>query len=412
VSSGNQIERLPADPAAPHREPACPRNAWAGADLRLFCLGLFCAIVQIPLGIHAVGFGLPYEVSTVATNLAESGEFRDPFGIPTGPTAHVAPVYAFVLATVFRILREPNRIVWATIFLNAGLLAFSAALLPRLSRRIYGRSAPGVIGGVLLALSGRLMPQWEVALAAALLLGATLAILEGDAAIAGLWCGGCLLTNPVALLPLAVLLPSRGRRFAAIASTVALVMCAPWVARNWVVLGAPYFVRDNLGLELFISNNDRAGPDLVGNDALWTLHPNQNRDEAAVVAAMGEAAYQRMRLRNAMEWVRSHRGRFLRLSLGRIFYYWLPHPREGWPYQSYWVLTVLGAAGVWLSRRNRAALLLAAAAVASSLPFVVIQTVGRYRFPSLWISALLAGYALVAVAGRWAQPKTLPGRDT
>ena len=48
----------------------------------------------------------------------------------------------------------------------------------------------------------------------------------------------------------------------------------------------------------------------------------------------------------------------------------------------------------------RQAGILAAAAVVYSLPFIVIQTVGRYRFPSLWISALLAGHAVTVIVRR------------
>jgi hypothetical protein len=53
----------------------------------LFLAAFFCALVQLPLGIDAVGFGPQYEASTVAQNLAATGTFRDPFGMPTGPTA-------------------------------------------------------------------------------------------------------------------------------------------------------------------------------------------------------------------------------------------------------------------------------------------------------------------------------------
>ena len=47
----------------------------------------------------------------------------------------------------------------------------------------------------------------------------------------------------------------------------------------------------------------------------------------------------------------------------RVLYYWLPPVREHWPAQCNWILTALGAAGAWMGRRNRAALLLTGSAV-------------------------------------------------
>jgi len=229
---------------------------------------------------------------------------------------------------------------------------------------------------------------------------ATLAILEGGPVAAGLWSGLCVFANPVSLPSLAVMGKPRGARFLAAASVLALAVCVPWIIRNWVVMGAPYFIRDNFGLELYISNNDRAGADLAANSALFTMHPNQNPNERAVLAAMGETAYYRMRLRDALDWIRTHPWAFLRLSAQRVLYYWWPPRAEGWQAYSYWIVSALSAAGIYLARRNRAAVLLTIAMVAYSLPFVVIQTVGRYRFPSLWMSALLGGYAITALLDR------------
>ena len=70
---------------------------------------------------------------------------------------------------------------------------------------------------------------------------------------------------------------------------------------------------------------------------------------------------------------------------------------EGWPAHLYWIMTVMGIWGVWISRKNRLALLLALSAIVYSATFIVISTHLRYRFPSLWISALLAGCGVVEI---------------
>ncbi len=159
------------------------------AAVTLFVLSSFGAVVQRPLRLDAVGFGAPFELSTVAANLAASGEFRDPFGIATGPTAHVTPIYTFILAAIIRIVKQPEAVVWCMILFNAALHGLLAAMLVWLSQKLYVRLIPGIAGGILLILTARLMPQWEVALAAVLLLLATRAILDRRAIAAGFWCG-------------------------------------------------------------------------------------------------------------------------------------------------------------------------------------------------------------------------------
>jgi len=380
--------------------------------LPLFLLGFSWTLVQFPLKIAAVGFGQPYELTTVASNLATTGEFRDPFGTPTGPTAHVAPVYTAILAAAIKLFQEPANVALAMIILNAVLFGWAASLLPALSRCVYGQSAPGLAGGVLLAAAGWMMPQWETALSALLFMTATLALVRSGPVRAGLWSGICLLANPVCLLALTVVglcrswgssLASgalRGRRFALPVAGLALAICAPWILRNWVELGSPFFVRDNLGLEVYISNQDRASAEFVTNWPLWHLHPNQNPEEAKLVAAMGEGLYNQMRFRSASEWIRTHPKEFLKLSGARMWYYWFPSSQEGWPAYLYWIIGVLSLWGLWTSRTNGWAVLLALSAVVYSLTFTVISTHLRYHFPSLWISALIAGCGAIEIFKR------------
>jgi hypothetical protein len=59
---------------------------------------------------------------------------------------------------------------------------FASIIATRLRAR-----GPGVAGGILLAVSGWMMPQWEAALSSLLFLVATLAILRTVGA--GLWSG-------------------------------------------------------------------------------------------------------------------------------------------------------------------------------------------------------------------------------
>jgi len=67
--------------------------------------------------------------------LATSGQFRDPFGVPTGPTAHVAPVYAAILAVAIKLFRDPVTVTLAMMVVSAVLFGWAASLLPALSLR-------------------------------------------------------------------------------------------------------------------------------------------------------------------------------------------------------------------------------------------------------------------------------------
>jgi hypothetical protein len=245
------------------------------------------------------------------------------------------------------------------------------------------------------------MPQNEGALSAAVLATTTIVMLTRGPAQSGLWAGASALLNPQSLPALAAMSLRRGKRYAAIALIVALAVCAPWMARNWVELGAPYFIRDTFGLVLSVSNNDEAQPEVAASKSWWYMSPTYNVDEAALVAALGEGPYDHLRRISAMNWIRTHPTRFLQLCVGRAFYYWFPSSREGWTSYGYRLIGALGIVGAWLSRKNAQALTLAAGAVVYSLSFVVFQTDVKYSFPMLWASALLAGCAINAGCRRW-----------
>src|SRR5262249_28228634 len=135
---------------------------------------------------------------------------------------------------------------------------------------------------------------------------------------AGFWSGLAILANPVSVLAIPIIAASKGRRFTAAAMVIAFVVTAPWIIRNWVVVGAPYFVRDNLGLELYVSNHDLSGPELIRNRALATVHPSADPQEAELVKSLGERAYNQRRMADALNWIKSHFERFAELTSVRM----------------------------------------------------------------------------------------------
>ena len=356
----------------------------------LFAAAYLWVFFQFRAGITASWFGPNTESGSIAGRLLTTGQFSDPFNYPTGPTAHLAPVYPVIVALFFL---TPFAALFLALF-NATVLGTGAVLLAAISRRIFGNVFAAVAAATLFILGSRVALHFEAFLAATLMLAAAYASLRERKAAASIWCGLSFLTNPASLLSLPLIAAIRGRRFAAIVSGSALLMCVPWIARNWIVLGAPYFVRDNLGFELYLSNADSSTAEMEVNPVFISQHPGLNRSEAAKVAFYGESRYYRMRFQNAIGWITAHPKKFLSLTAQRIWYYWFPSLREGWQAYPYWAITVLGFTGAWLSRRNKIVSLWFLAGIAYSLLYVFIQASARYRYPSLWIQSLPAGYAL------------------
>ena len=220
-----------------------------------------------------------------------------------------------------------------------------AALLPRLSLLIFSRAEPGAAASVLWLASMRLMPSWDMSFTvAALILFCLFSTppIAGDmtsaraGASSGILAGLLLPLNPASLtiagpwvvcrlayrkLPAGMIV-----RYSCVLIATLTVIVSPWVLRNYRELGAPV-IRTNLGMTLYASLNDCAEPSLL--DSEWTdcyqsHHPNTGIREALLLRSVGEVAYDRRRIADAGEWIRTHPRRFAQLTLARFWEFWLP----------------------------------------------------------------------------------------
>lgn len=383
----------------------------------------------------------PNEMARVARSLLTTGMFADPYVIPTGPTAHVAPFGALIVTVIYRIFGiGPLGDIVSRIG-SALATACLAALMPWLSLRLRLGLRTGVVAGLIVALplsvSGELTPEWEaayVALTLMILFAFTVqrpwaaAIqtraqrLRG-AAILGIGWGLAFHLAPtglpvlIALLGCAVLLPSGGRMRdrllrATMTGAVAALVCLPWAIRNYRQLGAIVFVRDNFGLELSVGNNDSASVTESANFASggYQSHPSINGEQAALVRVMGEIPYNRMRLRETTGWIRTHRSRFARLTAGRVKQFWFPRTPRPMRDVAVVGVTIAALAGLVLLFRTRLQLAVAITAVLFVFPLIyyVLMWDPRYSHPIWWLRALLAGY-FCSVAWRWLSSRRVAG---
>ena len=373
--------------------------------------------------------GVPFggEDVRVARSLAAHGTFADPFAtLKTGPTAHVAPVYPFLYSWALRAFGTGYAallILWA---INLGFLAMQMALLPVLSYRLHLGVLPGIVAAALgsVSLFVPVDTQWESYFVGTLLLLICL-ISEGyfhgrrafTAAVGlGIVWGILVLTNPVTILlllawPLCWVLATQpgdralsAKRFAVIVGT-ALLTVTPWTVRNYRQFGAFIFVRDNLGLELYTSNNPCAEATLLENihsDCHARTHPNPSRAIAMELLSAGEYPFNRSRLHEALVWIGSHRQKFLVLTAQRFRQFWLPNLDHAWETIGVWMITLFSLIGVVVMGRKNpvSAWLMTAAWIFFPMIYYVVQSDPRYRYPIYWTSLLPAGYALAEAALR------------
>ena len=395
---------------------------WA-PSLMLFFLGSIVATLQWLMLPHP-GFGSGFEAVAIARNLAFHGVFANPFAnVETGPSAHLAPLFPFFLAALLKIFGNTALFVIAASLATIAMHGLHAALLPWISALFFGNARPGVYAAILsIALPAlQFTPAWEAIYTA---VGAMLfclftewllrkkdhSLLRGTAA--GICCGVLLLLNPATLFlcaPWLLFLLIRRRNSVAVFAAfvcAAFLVCLPWNVRNYAQFHRWFFIRDNLGLELYGSNMDGASSsDAVnqvnGNHIATQLHDNPR--EAAKMLRMGEVEYNRARMADATAWIRTHPGRFLGLTARRFVEFWFPNPAGVSMYSySIWAITALSIPGILIMLKERTPAVWFVISVLAMYPVIYyfVQTSIRFRYPVLWLSLLPAGYWIAGMLGK------------
>ncbi|HEY3974793.1 MAG TPA: glycosyltransferase family 39 protein [Candidatus Sulfotelmatobacter sp.] len=274
----------------------------------------------------------------VARSIVSGHGFGNVFA-QTGPTAVLSPVYAYVLAGIFRLfgIYTPTSIMTA-LALNSLFSALTCIPVFLIARQGFGDrvakwagwgwafSPYGVYYGADWAWSTCLVTLF---LAVLFLMAMRLenSARPRDWLWFGVVGGFAALTEPVVLSVVPLLgLWTLYRRYLhhrswkapmAAAALAALAVLAPWFGRNYEVFHHFIPVRSGFGLELYIGNN--------GYSTRWVnsaLHPNHNDAELKEYVQSGEINYMEHKRQQAMDYIRAHPGWYAWMTARRIVYMW------------------------------------------------------------------------------------------
>lgn len=284
-------------------------------------------------------FHFGWETGRVARSLALGEGFASPFHEPSGPTAMVLPMYALLLAGLFKIFGVySSGAALAILSLNALFSALTCVPIARIADRIYGRRvATGAAWGWAFfpyAIDFAAERVWGDCLNALLLSWIFLGFLrlkEDFSSRAcfrlGLLSGLAMLNNSTLLLVVPVLgawlfylrFKTESRNFQAAALLLAglALPIAPWCWRNYQTFDRFMPLRSNFWLELRVGNTGDLS-DVVPD---W-VHPATNRSEMEEYCRLGEIEYMNAKRAQVLAFVFQHPWQFLSLTARRIAFVW------------------------------------------------------------------------------------------
>ncbi len=377
-----------------------------------------------------------FEAIELGNSIALDGSFSDPFTPrATGPSAHEAPGYPAIVAVIINFFGVGPEGDFALHWLTRLALAAELALLPFLAEYWGLHAITGALAAALWLLAhipllpgeGYFAGMLIVALAFPMYRAFDKRLSTAAIIVVGIVWGLLLLLTPTPMLVLILWLiglarfSPQSRRQIALLAIIPLLIISPWLVRNYLVFHRPVFMRDNLGLELAVSNNDCAqfsfALNRVPDGCFAKSHPNESDAEARRVAAMGEVAYNQLRLHQALNWIDHNRSRFLHLAALRFIAFWFPNatgnpfrpgptPRDEVLTGVFTVLSIPGLLLLW--SKNRVAFgLLCLWLVCFPLVYYLVQFEGRYRYPILWATFLPASYVVTVL---FSVPRKTRGR--
>ncbi len=414
------------------------KKSVAAACVPAMAVGLAIRLAVIPFLYHE--WMDPFVVEhwafgRVARSLITGHGFGNVFA-DTGATSVLPPVYAFLLAAIFRIFGD-HTATSVIVALAMNSLFSVATCIPvfLVARTVSGdRVAKWACWGWALSPYGIYYgADWAWSTPLVTLELAWLFFfawkLENssrtrDWVLFGLFGGFSALTEPVVLSVVPLLgLWTIYRRYRQqrswkapmfAAALAAVIVMAPWIGRNYTVFHRFIPVRSGFGLELYIGNN--------GYSQRWvnsSLHPNHNDAELSEYERDGEIAYMSHKLQQGKAYIHAHPGWFAWMTFRRIVYMWTGY----WSFDRAYLkdepldppnifvdttMTILGFLGLWrvFKRDFSWGVRFAIVLLVFPLPYYIAHPETYYFRP---VDPLIVVLAAVTVAGmRRGKPQPSP----
>jgi 4-amino-4-deoxy-L-arabinose transferase-like glycosyltransferase len=280
-----------------------------------------------------------YEAGKIAASIAQGHGFASPLFENTGPTAWMTPVYPYLIAGVFKVFgiyTKASAIVLLSLnALMSALVCITVFLTARIS---FGERIGKWAGwawafcpyGIYFPVE-RIWETWLATLLLSLLFLITLDLENEDRFLK--WAGFGLLWGLAALTSSAMLIVMpflavwviwrRQRRrkpwFAVnvVAAIAFVAIVSPWFIRNYEVFHRAIPFRDNIGLVLKLGTR--------GQTSYWgayELGPWHNEREWNKFKRLGELGYMDQKKQESIEFIRSHTGWYVWMSMRRAFFLW------------------------------------------------------------------------------------------
>jgi hypothetical protein len=381
-------------------------------------------------------FGFGYGLTAKHVVLGEGfSMMQDESGVPR-PSAISPPGYVYLLALIFSIFgiySVQSAIVIEIIqSLTAALtcLAFyhvgkrfneTVGLLAALAVAFY---PPSILFSVM-----RISPIILVVLLLALIIHYLFKIQEHwryrDAVVCGVLMAVNALMEPVVIgfyiaSCIWLLLWSSGSRLAAVKCSVTMglvtIVCIlPWTIRNYVVFNDFVLIKSSMGKNLLEGNRPS------GDGIIFTYEYDDvfSAKELKELKGLNEVERNNVMQRRAVEFIKADPGRFVRLTLRRIYYYWSPvNPYRPTRYDNLrlvtygpvLILAVMGAIWGWKQRKETSIFLFLF--LTYPLPYYITQvTIYRYRYGAEAFLLILASYAVVELVKRYGSRRLVGALD-
>lgn len=403
-----------------------PRVVWllvAGAFV--LRMGVSLALIDDLIHANRDHWGFGYELGRVARSLAQGNGFSDPFFSHTGPTSWVAPMYALLLAGVFKVFgiySAASAVVIKSLdSLFAALTIFPAYLT---ARKIFDAKIALAVAWAWLFFPFSIFiaatSVWDTCLGTLLLTTAVWLTLEYEDSDSwkdwiwyGLVWGIGILTTPAILTCMPFCFAwvfwrrhtSQKRNYTSVAAAAMLtvLVLTPWLMRDYVVFHRPILIKSNLWVEAACGN--------IGSNRHWwhdEQHPSHSIAQFLAYRELGEMAYMDKKKADVVSSIKGNPGTFVVQSLRRFVFVWTGY----WSFREDYLveedmdllnialttaLTVLALFGIRKSVKEDRQLLFPSLAVIVVLPLIYYVTHPdvSYRHP---IDPTIVMFATVVAA--------------